>query len=79
MEKASSYEKAVAYVREFAEARMVANAKAMLASTNKSLGDIDENLEAEVIDLMEEYGAEHGLAEGWWKYEGTTEDIVRQL
>lgn len=79
METTSNYEQALAYVKEFAEPRMVANAKAELASTNKSLGDIDENLEAEVIDLMEEYGAEHGLAEGWWEYEGTTEDIVRQL
>lgn len=79
METTSNYEQALAYVKEFAEPRMVANAKAELTSTNKSLGDIDENLEAEVIDLMEEYGAEHGLAEGWWEYEGTTEDIVRQL
>lgn len=79
MKATSIYEKAVTYVRTYAEPRMVANAQKQLATTEKSLGDIDENLECEVIDLMEEYGAEHGFGEGWWENYGTTEDIVRQL
>lgn len=46
-------------------------------SSNSELEDIDEELSDTVHDLMEEYGEDNALPEGWWEYEATTEDIVR--
>lgn len=37
-----------------------------------------ENI-TEVYDLMEEYGAENDLPEGWWLEYGEPEDILARL
>lgn len=52
------------------------HAKEQLTTTNTELVDIDENLHDEIWDMMEEYGEEHELSEGWWLDHCTPDDIV---
>ena len=72
-------ELAIAYVRKNVDMERVERVRSVLASNNMEFDDVDEDLSDEIYDLMEEYGADHDLAEGWWEYEGTTEDILKEL
>ena len=76
---ATDLELAIAYVRKNVDMERVERVRSILASNNMELDDVDENLSDEIYDLMEEYGADHDLAEGWWEYEGTTEDVLKEL
>lgn len=76
---ATDLELAIAYVRKNVDMERVERVRSVLASNNMELDDVDEDLSDEIYDLMEEYGADHDLAEGWWEYEGTAEDILREL
>lgn len=76
---ATDLELAIAYVRKNVDMERVERVRSVLASNNMEFDDVDEDLSDEIYDLMEEYGAEHNLAEGWWEYEGTTEDILKEL
>lgn len=76
---ATDLELAIAYVRKNVDMERVERVRSVLASNNMELDDVDENLSDEIYDLMEEYGADHDLAEGWWEYEGTAEDVLREL
>lgn len=76
---ATDLELAIAYVRKNVDMERVERVCSVLASNNMELDDVDEDLSDEIYDLMEEYGADHDLAEGWWEYEGTTEDVLRKL
>lgn len=35
--------------------------------------------DAKVIDLLEEYGQDNDLPEGWWENEGDIDDILLKL
>lgn len=76
---ATDLELAIAYVRKNVDMERVERVRSVLASNNMELDDVDEDLSDKIYDLMEEYGADHDLAEGWWEYEGTTEDVLREL
>ena len=76
---ATDLELAIAYVRKNVDMERVERVRSVLASNNMELDDVDEDLSDEIYDLMEEYGADHDLAEGWWENEGTTEDILKEL
>ena len=76
---ATDLELAVAYVRKNVDMERVERVRSVLASNNMEFDDVDEDLSDESYDLMEEYGADHDLEEGWWEYEGTTEDILKEL
>lgn len=76
---ATDLELATAYVRKNVDMERVERVRSVLASNNMELDDVDEDLSDEIYDLMEEYGADHDLAEGWWEYEGTTEDVLKEL
>ena len=76
---ATDLELAIAYVRKNVDMERVERVRSVLASNNMEFDDVDEDLSDEIYDLMEEYGADHDLAEGWWEYEGTTEDILKEL
>ena len=75
----TDFEKAIEFVKDNIDMKRVARVKAKLESQNMELADIDEELDDTIYDLMEEYGADNDLPEGWWQYEATTEDIVKQL
>ena len=76
---ATDLELAIAYVRKNVDMERVERVRSILASNNMEFDDVDEDLSDEIYDLMEEYGADHDLAEGWWEYEGTTEDVLKKL
>ena len=69
--------KAVAYVNE----QLEPEDKAIIcAKVDKNFKqhmnpsyDIDDD---KIIDLLEEYGADHGRPEGWWEEEADIDDIV---
>ena len=75
----SDFEKAIEFVKDNIDMKRVSRVKAKLESKNMELAYIDEELDETIYDLMEEYGADNNLPEGWWENEATTEDIVKQL
>ena len=76
-EYSADMRKAVAYVNE----QMEPEDKAIIcAKVDKNFKqhmnpsyDIDDG---KIIDLLEEYGADHDLQEGWWEEECSIDDIV---
>lgn len=79
MKTNTTFSDAVAYVKANISSEKTQHAKEVLTTHNMELADVDESLDDDINDLMEEYGADHDLAEGWWEYEGTTEDILKEL
>lgn len=79
MEAKSIFGKAVAYVKANISDEKVQHAKWVMAAHNMELADVDESLDNDINDLMEEYGSNHDLSEGWWLGYGTTEDILWKL
>lgn len=73
------FEDALAYVKQALDAELIEEAKTKLGNSNMELIDVNEELADEIHDLMEEYGAMNNLSEGWWEFEGTTEDILWRL
>lgn len=61
----SEFEKALQYVRDNWD-------------TDNDFFPSIENI-TEVSDLMEEYGADNDLPEGWWMEYGEPEDILARL
>lgn len=43
------------------------------------LSVVDEGLLDQIYDLLEDYGEDNGLSEGWWMSEFEIDDIVLQL
>lgn len=43
------------------------------------LSVVDEGLFDQIYDLLEDYGEDNGLSEGWWMSEFEIDDIVLQL
>ena len=76
---ATDFELALEYVREHIDSVRIEKVQYILATQNMELADVDEDLDTEIYDLMEEYGANNDLAEGWWLNEGTTEDVIVKL
>ena len=75
----TDFELALEYVREHVDSVRIEKVQYILATQNMELADVDEDLDTEIYDLMEEYGANNDLAEGWWLNEGTTEDVIVKL
>lgn len=71
-------ERAVAYVRKNVDMADVAHAKAKLGE-REPLFRINHILCDDIYDLMEEYGEENELHEGWWLNECDEEDILFKL
>ena len=72
------FEKAVAYVRENVDMADVAQAKVKMGEKNP-LFRINHALCDQIYDLMEEYGEEHDLPEGWWLDEADEEEVLLML
>ena len=79
METNTTFSEAVAYVKANISDEKVQHAKWVMAAHNMELADVDEGLDDDINDLMEEYGSDHDLPEGWWLGYGTTEDILWKL
>lgn len=73
--------KAIDYVRENKTWSELKDALA-LEKINTFRCDIcfaDSEIADEIADLMEEYGADNDLPEGWWRTEVTEDDIFFEL
>lgn len=77
----TDFEKAVQYVREnktwseYREKEALDYISEMRCDINHADHDICED----IADLMEEYGEENGLPEGWWLDYGDENDIFLKL
>ena len=75
------FEKAIQYVREnrtWSDAEEAA-ALERINSFRSSIGSASSKIAMSISDLMEEYGADNDLPEGWWLDEGDEDDIFMQL
>ncbi|MBQ9646086.1 MAG: hypothetical protein IJV24_07000 [Prevotella sp.] len=80
-EEPTDFEKALAYVREQLEPETLAVIKAQIdrsyryhmAPSNCVTDD------GKVIDLLEEWGADNDLPEGWWENEADIDDVLLKL
>lgn len=43
------------------------------------LSVVDEGLFDQIYDLLEDYGEDNGLSEGWWMSEFEIDDVILQL
>ena len=43
------------------------------------LSVVDERLFDQIYDLLEDYGEDNGLSEGWWMSEFEIDDVILQL
>ena len=75
------FEQAIQYVREnktwndgedFAALETIDNYKCDIGQANRKIAD-------EIIDLMEEFGENNGLPEGWWYEYGDEDDVFFEL
>ena len=74
-------DKAIDYVRENLEADELAEIRAQIDRSYRyhmAPSDCVTN-DSKVIDLLEEYGADNDLPEGWWEYEGDIDDWLLKL
>lgn len=79
MNYSTDFQKAVENIKNKVSYDRVKRVVETMDSNNFELIDVDEELSDIIHDYMEEYGADNDLPEGWWEYEATAEDIVRQL
>lgn len=59
-------EKAIEYVRDNVDLEDVLTAKLNMAFLREPLYRVNNTLCDEIYDLMEEYGSDNELPEGWW-------------
>lgn len=71
--------KALDYIRQNVDIGyvnyLVRNAKGMRYPT----GYLDPVFAGLIYDLLEEYGEDNDLPEGWWLEQGDIDDIIEQL
>ena len=72
-------EKAIRHVAKNVDKERVSIACGYMYLHRSPLHVEDPQLEDDIHDLMEEYGEEHGLPEGWWQSEVDENDIVLRL
>lgn len=77
----TDFENAVQYVKDnhqWSEARE-AVALERINHNRCSIEYADSGIADEIVDLMEEYGADNDLPEGWWMDEGDVDSIFMNL
>lgn len=72
-------EKAIRYVRKNVDTERVSTVTGYMYLHRSPLHVEDPHLEDDIHDLMEEYGADNDLPEGWWQSEVDENDIVLRL
>ena len=75
------FEKAIQYVREnrtWSDAEEAA-ALERINSFRSSISSASSKIAMSISDLMDEYGADNDLPDGWWLDEGDEDDIFMQL
>lgn len=72
-------EKAIEYVRDNVDLEDVLTAKLNMEFLREPLYRVNNTLCDEIYDLMEEYGSDNELPEGWWLEEHDEETILMCL
>lgn len=71
--------RAVAYVRQNVDMREVCHAHLQMMVQCEPLFRVNYRLCNTIYDLMEEYGADNGLSEGWWLDKDDEETVLIKL
>lgn len=79
MGKEDDITKAIAYVRRNVDMDDVDYVINKVWKRHSSLSCESKDLEMKIHDLMEEYGSDHDLPEGWWLDEIEEEEILLRL
>lgn len=72
----TDFQKALQYVKDNVEQIRIENAMYLIDRGHFPLRIADNELYEEMYDLMEEYGAENDLPEGWWLDECDEDDLI---
>ena len=77
----TQFEKAIKYVRKNAtwtDAELQA-ARDKTYRYHYGIQQADPSIADDICDLMEEYGEDHDLPEGWWLEYGDEDDVFNKL
>ena len=75
----NDFQKALQYVKDNVEQIDVEHALHYMDRYRAPLRMIDETLSMKMCDLMEEYGADNYLPEGWWLDECDEDDLIYKV
>ena len=75
----TEFQKALQYVKDNVEQIDVEHAIHHMDRGHFPLRMVDESLSMKINDLMEEYGDDNDLPEGWWLDECDEDDIIFKL
>lgn len=73
------FEKALDYVRENIDVQYTHYCIVKAMEMRCTVSQADALMADEVADLLEEYGQDNDLPEGWWCEYGDIDEIVEQL
>lgn len=73
------FEKALKYVKENLDQELVGDVLETMSEWRVPLSMVDCGIEDDIHDLMEEYGFDNDLAEGWWCEFGDAEDVFERI
>jgi hypothetical protein len=79
MSYSSDVKDAIAYVRMNVDMSDVKRAMTIIDHQRCPLCQADPELDNQIYDLMEEYGEDNGLPEGWWLSELDEDEILFEL
>lgn len=72
-------DKAVQYVQENVDYKELESAVKQMAERREPLYSVNPKLCDSIYDLMEEYGADNNLPEGWWLNDMDEEDVLFRI
>jgi len=75
----TDFRKALRYVKDNIDRIDVEHALHHMYRDHAPLRLVDESLSMIICDLMEEYGADNDLPEGWWLDECDEDDLIHLL
>lgn len=78
-EYSSDIKKALEYVRRNVDMSYVAYVESKAIEMRCPASCVDAVFAEDVQDLLEEYGEDNDLPEGWWCEYGDIDDIIEQL
>jgi hypothetical protein len=79
MSYSSDVKDAIIYVRANVDMNDVERALSIIDRQRCPLYQADPELDNQIYDLMEEYGEDNGLPEGWWLSELDEDEILFEL
>lgn len=75
----TNLEKAIEFIRERVDIYYINFCVSSAMRMRCTVSQVDAIMADEIIDLLEEYGQDNNLPEGWWCEYGDIDDIVEQI